>query len=75
MPGIWSALSGGQLADFNHFYRTEQAEIVPAGVAMDAALACDGPHCAAFLPGRLARRPHPRQPCGPGVTVGMLDTA
>jgi hypothetical protein len=51
------------LADFSHYYRSEQAE------------ACSGPHCASIglidWPGSSG----PPAGCGGSVTIGLIDTA
>ena len=59
------ALASGADADFNHYYRSEQA----AGGS-----ACDGPHCPAFA--LIGWEPGVSTPgaCGARVRIGVIDT-
>ncbi len=54
------ALATGGSADFNHYYRTEQASDP----------ACDGPQCAAFVMVGWSDATG----CGAGVRIGLIDT-
>ena len=59
------ALATGTDADFNHFYRSEQAADGPA---------CDGPQCPAFA--LIGWEPGASTPgaCGAEVRIGVIDT-
>ncbi|MCX7644393.1 MAG: S8 family serine peptidase [Rhodobacteraceae bacterium] len=59
------ALPTGADADFNHFYRSEQAVEGPA---------CEGPHCAALELIGWTRVPDPAPACAEDVAVGVIDT-
>lgn len=66
------ALPGGEGADLNHYYRTEQDSAALFETA-ETAPACDGLHCPARA---LINWPQSLGPagCGAPVTIGMVDT-
>lgn len=58
-------LATGADADFNHYYRTEQADDLGA---------CEGPHCASLdLIGWVAA-PAPSATCAADIAIGVIDT-
>lgn len=82
-------MSTGETADFNHFYRTEQAEAVAATVPDTAATrlatgvtkaavpiqpVCQGPHCANWQMIGWPQDPDRAQACTGEVTIGLIDT-
>lgn len=59
------ALPTGADADFNHYYRSEQAAEGPA---------CTGPHCASLELIGWIEAPDPPPACAEDVVVGVVDT-
>jgi subtilisin family serine protease len=59
------ALSSGADADFNHYYRSEQAQ--EAGT-------CEGPHCPFFEQVGWIAPPGATAACAADVTIGLIDT-
>jgi hypothetical protein len=58
-------LPSGTDADFNHYYRTEEAS---------EAAACDGPHCPALEQIGWVDVTAPIGPCAADVAIGVIDT-
>ncbi|MCI2393826.1 S8 family serine peptidase [Aliiroseovarius sediminis] len=67
------ALPSGQAADFNHFYRADEA-LPTNAVALPRPSPCDGPHCVnrALVSWSLDLAKQGK--CTGDVTVGMIDT-
>jgi hypothetical protein len=59
------ALATGGDADFNHYYRSEQAPDTEA---------CDGPHCPSLELIGWTQAPSPPPPCAADVAIGVIDT-
>ncbi len=57
------ALASGQDADFNHYYRSEEAT---------GAILCEGPHCASFQV--IGWEGATTRSCGADMAVGVIDT-
>jgi len=77
---IVRALPSGEDADFNHYYRSEQAiepEVAlenPLDASAAAMLQCEGLHCAAFAQIGWPLVPSRDAVCGETVVIGMIDT-
>lgn len=59
------ALATGGDADFNHYYRSEQAPDTEA---------CDGPHCPSLELIGWTQAPSPPPTCAEDVAIGVIDT-
>lgn len=67
------ALQSGEQADFNHFYRTEQAPAVIEAAALPLP-GCSGNHCAARQLIGWSHDAGRVQSCLGDVTIGLIDT-
>lgn len=70
------ALNPAAVADFNHYYRTDQDDATSSAdeAAPDEAMSCEGPHCAAPQMVSWPASDQMADACTGPVRIGMIDT-